>query len=470
MIRTFSALVAPLAIGVFVVSSALAQDAAVRTTERKDLSVTLYQQDLGLVSETRPVDLAAGVNQLTLENVSDQIQPETVLLRGAGTQVTDQVYAYGLLSQQALLQTHLGGEVWWRQINPQTGEKQLTEATLLAAGAPVLIEVDGRIESVDAADVVFPGLGDQLLSQPALLARVSADQAGAHDLSLQYLSSGLGWRADYVAELSEAGNKMNLTALVSLRNDTRVDFNDAAIRLVAGNVSQVQPAPLPQAAAPVMRAEMMAADVGGQSVSDRYLYTLPGRYDLASRETKQVPLFVGGDVAVERIYRFDGLVNLPQRYQESQARQASLVLSIDNSEAAGLGRPLPAGNFRVYEALPEAAGQLFAGASPIGHTPEGETFEVVLGQAFDVTAEAKRTHFERLSNETGAYEAAEEVVLKNAKPEPVTVEVVGYLPQGWKMLSESAPHEKRSASKLVWQLEVPAGGETKLDYRFRVRP
>ena len=109
---------------------------------------------------------------------------------------------------------------------------------------------------------------------------------------------------------------------------------------------------------------------------------------------------------------------------------------------------------------------LFLGEDRIRHTAEGEEVEVTLGQAFDVTGEARQTGFEQLS--AGSFEAAQEVTLRNAKARPVTVKVTGDLPPGWKMLDQSANHETETATRVAWTLEVPAGGETVLTYKVRV--
>ncbi|MEM7168703.1 MAG: DUF4139 domain-containing protein [Pseudomonadota bacterium] len=464
-------------------AKAAAAEKAIGESDRTALSLTLYQNDLALIDESRTADLPAGTHHLLLNDLSEQLRPESLLLSGKGLQVIDQTFAYGLLSQQDLLVANIGKEVWWRQVNPASGEATLTQATLVSVNGGVLLQADGRVQTVSANDVVFNDLPPGLTARPTLTASVELSDEGAQEIGLQYLTGGMGWHLTYLAELNPSGNEMTVSALVTLANGTQADFRDATIRLVAGDVRQTQPqtAALDSFGGVQMRAEAVMADVPAQQASDRYLYTLPASQDLLSRQNKQVPLFTADDVKVTRLYRVEGLVNLPPRLQAPRSQQASLVLSLDNTAEDGLGRPLPAGAFMVYESLSSDEGgssnqdgtgnsPFFAGASDIGHTAEGQSLEVILGRAFDVTAESKQTDFERLSKNTGSYEAAEQVTVTNAKAEAVAVEVIGYLPQGWKMLSESESHEKRSATQVVWQLEVPAKGSVTLDYRFRVAP
>ena len=168
---------------------------------------------------------------------------------------------------------------------------------------------------------------------------------------------------------------------------------------------------------------------------------------------------------MKREYRFDGLANGNARSGEIGPVSADLVLEIENSESLGLGAPLPAGVVRIYGPGPANA-PLFLGEDFLAQTPEGEKARLRMGSAFDVTARARTTDFERLSNRS--YETGQTIVVKNAKDQPVEVLVGGSMPQGWSMLEETAPHEEETVNRIVWRLQVQAGGETELRYRVRV--
>jgi len=133
--------------------------------------------------------------------------------------------------------------------------------------------------------------------------------------------------------------------------------------------------------------------------------------------------------------------------------------------------PLPAGVFRVFKRDSQGHAQ-FVGEDRIDHTPRNETVRLKLGKAFDVTADRKQTAFQKLAG-TGrhnqVFESAYEIVLKNAKSEPVTVTVREPMPGDWTMVSESQPHEKAAAGTAQWKVKVPANGQTTLTYRVRVR-
>ena len=211
----------------------------------------------------------------------------------------------------------------------------------------------------------------------------------------------------------------------------------------------------------------MAQEPAQHAASERYLYRYDRPVELADRETKQLTLLQAGGVAATRRVEFAELISAYPGNDDIGPLQAAMVLELENTAENGLGRPLPGGIVRVYEALGDAAGgPIFAGEDRIAHTPEGESVELTLGRAFDVTGESRRTAYERISNR--AYETAQEITLKNAKDEAVEVKVIGHMPQGWKMLRESQAHDAETANRIAWTLSVPPKGEAKFSYRVRV--
>lgn len=471
------ALIASPVVSAVLAPAVLAQEVPVKAESRRALTLTVYNQNLGLVSESRRVDLPAGESLLAIEDVPRQLQPETVLLAAPGLHVIEQSLAADLLTPQRLLEASLGQTVQLIRVNPETGEDIVEEAKVLSLAGGMVLRFGDRIEISPPGRIAFTGLPAGLRSEPALLARVFPGQAGPSDLQIDYLTSGLSWRADYVARLNTASDRLDLQALVTLTNATDSNFEGATLRLVAGEVNQAAPAPRPVLGAMAMQeadvARMAPAPQMSKAVAaaDRYVYALQRPVTLRRGETKQIPLMSARNVKVVREYRFEGVVNGHPGLEEIGPVNAALILELENDPDLGLGAPLPAGTVRVYGPAQGASGggedaTLFLGADGIDHTPEGEKARLSLGEAFDVTARAKRTVYERLSNRS--YESGQQVTVKNAKDEPVEVVLAGQMPQGWRMLEQSAEHEQESANRLLWRLTVPAGGAVELTYRIRV--
>lgn len=454
---------------VFLTASLAAAELKVGEDARQAVALTVYNQDLALISESRSLELPQGRSKVAIEGLPANLMPQTALIGGAGFRVLEQSFDNNLISQQKLLEASVGKEVRVVRSHPTTGEESLVTARLISITQGIVLQIGDRIETAVPGRLVFEEIPAGLREKPTLLAEVESEAGGASELALRYLTGGLSWSADYVAELNEAEDRLDLSAMVTLRNNTGSAFDDATLRLVAGQVNQQTPQPKQQllmaAQARGAMMESAAADVSApQSVSDRYLYDIQRPITIGAREAKQISLLAADSVAVKKVYRFDGLASAHGGANEIGPVNAAITLELENDEETGLGQPLPSGIVRVY--LAATGGSLFLGEDRIDHTPEGEKAELRLGEAFDVTARAVHTAVDRISRDT--YESAQEIVVENAKDEAVSVEVGGFFPATWKMLSESSPHEKETASQVVWKLEVPAGGSTTLTYRVRV--
>lgn len=456
---------------------AQAQDeVALGPEARQALTLTIYNSDLALVSEKRRVELSVGENRLAILDVSRQLQPESVILSGEGLALVEQGFDVDLMTPHRLLERALGERVWVRR-EAENGAPQYLEGRLISIADLPLVRIGERLEQVPHGDIVFEAEAGRegFRDRPTLFATLQSAEAGARDLGVAYLTRGLSWQADYVAALNEAEDRLDLSALITLRNDSGIDFDTATLRLVAGVINQVSAPPMMAKAA---RMEMAMADapmaagapVAQQPLGDQHLYALERPLSLANRQSKQVGLLAVSDVPVTKEYRFEELINGFGGAEEIGPVKARVQLEFENEEESGLGRPLPAGVVRVYQAgpadLPGGAAPVFLGEDRIAHSASGETLRLTTGRAFDVTGTAKRIIFDRISNKT--YETGQIVTVENAKESAISVKLVGQMPPGWRMVEESLPHEVETANRPVWTLEVPAGGEAKFSYRVRV--
>jgi hypothetical protein len=463
-----AALALPLAAAAAFPAPTQAQAATTIALEaRRALSLTVYQNGLGLVEERRWVPLVPGANRVDLLGVSERILAPSLVVSGEGLTLRDQAWRPADLTPQRLLEAAVGSRVRLVRDDPATGATVSEPAVLLSlAGGPVL-RVGDRIEIDPPGRIVLDRLPDHLSPEPRLRLALEAGDGGPREVGLAYLVEGLGWQADYVATLDESGERLALTALLTVSNGTDVAFEDAALSVVAGEVARDYGRPQPfQAASPkMMRSEMAVADsvAPPQAFGERYLYDTGRSLDLARGETRQLVLFQDLGIAAQRRLRFDGLVMAGGGPEEIGPEQATILLAFDNPQGPD-ARPLPAGTLRLYELSGER--RLFAGESALGHTPAGGTVELAVGRSFDVTGSARMTAFERLSDRV--YEVAQEITLNNAGTQPAEVEVAGQLPRGWSLLQESQAHELESANRILWRVTVPAGGEAALSYRVRV--
>jgi hypothetical protein len=336
----------------------------------------------------------------------------------------------------------------------------------------VVLRFADRIETGVPGRLAFDDVPSNLRDRPTLSVLLDA-AGGKQSLELSYLTSGLSWSADYVANLSSDGSKLDLSGWVTLTNKSGTGFNDATLQLVAGNINRVQDRAMRyKAMGAVAELARSAPAPREEALGDNHLYTFDRPTSVADNQTKQLALLSASSVPVKREYLLTGS---DYYYREAQIGmigqrlKPSVFIEFDNkgtNKEGSLGKPMPAGVVRVYAKDSKGAAQ-FVGEDRIDHTAKNETVKLRLGEAFDVTADRKQTNFKRISNSVS--ESSYRLDIRNAKDEPVTVHVLETLSGDWDVLSETAKHVKDSSHQLSWFITVPANGAAALEYTARVK-
>ncbi len=452
--------------------------------DQQSLAITIYNSDLALVKDTRNIKLSNGIQSVALRDVSAQIRPETALFKSVSAvgslYVLEQNFDFDLLTPNKLLEKYVGKTVSLIKHNPVTGLETSEQATVLSANNGTILKVGDRIETGPFSGnsnsrIVFDTIPANLRDRPTLTNLVNNTGASQQTVELSYLTGGLSWKADYVAELNAKDDMIDLSGWVTLSNTSGASYENAKLQLVAGNVNRVQEQLRPMVKS--MRSDMAMAESSApmqeESLLEYHLYTLNRATTIADNQTKQVALLSAQHIPVRK----ELLLRGADYYYHGQYGDIGTKLKVgvfvefDNSERAQLGMPLPKGVFRVYK-KDNAGNAQFVGEDLIEHTPKNEIVRLKLGEAFDVTADKKQTDFKVLpkpSKAINAYESAYEITLKNAKKEKVVVTVQEPISGDWKILSESMPHQKANSQLAIWRVEIPAEGRTTLTYRAQVK-
>ena len=445
--------------------------------DQKGVSVTIYNQNLAHVKDQTTISLPEGRQVLAFREVSAKIRPETALLSGKGLSILEQNFEFDLLSPQALLEKYVGKEVEVVKTHPTTGEESREKATVLSSQKNgVVLQMADHIESGIPGRLIFPDVPKNLRDRPTLTMLVQSKTAQEQEVELSYLTGGLGWQADYVAELNARDDALDLSGWVTLTNQSGATYQNAQLQLVAGDVHQVEPEHLGVRKA--YRQETMALATMDNAMAEEqmfeyHLYSLARPTTIKDNQSKQVALLQAGQVPCRKEFLLLGKRYYYQRQYGDIGKKMKIGVFVEvaNSKENNLGIPLPKGVMRVYKKDSQDRLQ-FIGEDRIDHTPENEIIRLKLGDAFDVTALKKQTDFKKISGFSRyhyVYESAYRIELKNGKKEPVTVKVVEPVPGDWDMLEESLPHEKAASDTAVWQVEVPSHGTTILTYRVRVK-
>lgn len=447
-------------------------------SDQTSVAVTIYNEDLALVKDNRKLNLSNGLSALSFRDVSAQIKPETALLRSlqpnSSLQVLEQNFDFDLLTPQKLLEKNVGQQVTIIRTNPNTGAETQETATVLSAQDGVVLKIGNRIETGIPGRIVYPKVPGQLKDRPTLTTQVQYKGTEQSNLELSYLTGGLQWKADYVAELSSKEDAIDLSGWVTLTNTSGSAYPNAKVQLVAGDVNRVREAIRPKTM--MMRSEAMVADAAmpsEQGLLEYHLYTLPRTTTIAENQTKQVALLSAQHIPARKELVLSGEDYYYQgAYRDIEKKQkVQVFVEFENKESSKLGIPLPKGTIRVYKKDTDGTAQ-FVGEDHIDHTPKNDTVRLKLGNAFDVTADRVQTDFKNLSktnNQVPLYESAYAITLHNAKKEAVTITVQEPINGDWKILNESQPHKKSSAHQASWQINVPAESDVTLKYRVQVK-
>ena len=461
----------------------LAQETATMLKDQKALAVTIYNDNLALVKDTREVRLPKGEARLAFQEVSAQIRPETASLRNLTAPrdfwVAEQNFDFDLLTPQKLLEKYVGEQVTVVRNLPgadgSSGKEVREEATVLATNAGTVLQFADRIETSFPGRIIFPKVPANLRARPTLVISLHSGAEKAQQLELSYLTGGLSWRADYVANLAPDEKTLDLSGWVTLTNQSGAAYPNATLQLVAGDVNRARQRPERVFAKADMAMSMAGAapKMAEESLFEYHLYTLDRPTTLAVNQTKQVALLTASAVPVRKDYLLQG-----QNYYYSgsygdlgEKQKVGVFLEFDNKESSRLGMPLPKGILRVYKRDSEGRAQ-FVGEDNLDHTPKNELVRLKLGDAFDVTARRKQTDYKSLGRQGkfgSVHESAFQVELKNAKKEPVTVSLLEPLPGDWEVLQESHAHTKEAAGTAKFRVTVPAEGSATLTYRVRVK-
>ena len=447
--------------------------------DQQEVAVTIYNDNLALVKDQRKVELDSGLNSLALRDVSAQIRPETALLRSltapGSLQILEQNFDFDLLTPEKMLEKYVGKTVSIVRTNVATGVETTEQAQVLSANNGVVLKIGDRIETGIPGRIVYNDVPNNLRDRPTLVVQLENKSTASQSVELSYLTGGLGWKADYVAELNAAENKLDLSGWVTLTNTSGTAYRNAKLQLVAGDVNQIQDDR--NARMEVMRMKPMAAaapaPMAEESLFEYHLYTLNRPTTLAENQTKQVALLSAANVPArkELVLRGTGYYYQDRHGELGQKLKADVYVEFDNKQNEGLGMPLPKGILRVYK-KDSAGNAQFVGEDKIDHTPKNETVRLKLGAAFDVTADKKQTDFTKLPNPAkgvNLYESAYEIVLKNAKKEAVTVKVQEPIPGDWKILQSNHTQRKADSNTAEWQITIPAESKTTLNYRVQVK-
>lgn len=447
---------------------------------RESLSLTIYNTNLGLVTERRTVELPEGRVKLRFTDVPRSIDATSVQVKSLtdrdALSLIEQQYRFDPLTPETLLKRYVGKEVILvgTRLEENTEAIQSQRATLLSyeqnqavwkIGSEIVINPSYR-------EIHFPTLPEGLTPQPTLVWLLRNSHAGRQTIEVSYLTEGLDWQAHYVLHIGPEGTQADLKGWVTITNQSGTAYEDADLSLIAGQPRRVSERPSPRYPRAV-QAMAAKAPVEEQFAERRFfeyhLYRLHRRTNLPDQQPKQLSLISASDVRLTKEYVINGQrTYYLQRLRPGQPvrEEVEVAVRFENTEDNHLGAALPAGIVRVYQADADDH-ERFVGEDRIPHTPDGEPIRVRVGTAFDIVAERKQTEYQKMADRL--FESAFELTIRNRKQQDVTVLVNEPISGDWEIISANYPYEKTTAGSVQFTVPITAQREAVLVYRVRVR-
>ncbi|MBP5399422.1 MAG: DUF4139 domain-containing protein [Alphaproteobacteria bacterium] len=478
-------LMSALAIFLGLTANALATEIVIKDTDSKNLDITIYNKNLALVKDVRNVNLQKGENDIAFEGVSSAIKPESAILYAQGIKVLEQNYDYDILDLNNIIEKSVGKNVKTIKINPSNGEKIFDTAKILSFvnGTPIL-EFSYGIDANFDGQLLFEDLPAGLRRKPTLVAKIKSDTANSNNISLAYLTNGINWKTNYVANVID-NTKLNLTAWVTINNESGIDYNNANVQLVAGEVNQTYENSAPRRNGMVMMAAAtskmaMADGVVQEDISAYHLYTLPNKTTIKDKQTKQISLMERNSVKYKKEAELNSLLHFyPDSNSEFKNQHLAMYYTINNDENSNLGVPLPEGIIRFYENDAQKNMQ-FIGENRISHVAKGETMRLNLGNYSNIFANGKINKINKLPEEKQVntspncvkylnfYTYDAEIEVFNSSKNPQEISIKQNFPQDAEVIEQNIKGKNDQANIYQWIFNVPADNKQRLTFKVKI--
>lgn len=442
--------------------------------DQTGVEVTVYNNNLGLVKDTRTIRLPKGAGELRFMDVASAIMPVTVHAQSLKTPqnftILEQNYEYDLINSSKLMDKYVGKKIKIVDWNKFQDRKEVVEATLLSNNRGPIYKINDEIYLGHPGTPVLPKLPENLIAKPTLTWLFESGKTGPQDIEVSYLTRNMTWKADYVVVVNKDDTSADVSGWVTLDNKSGTIYRQARLKLVAGEVHRVaqdagRMVPAAPAALEMRRAK--ADQFQEKAFFEYHIYDLQRRTTLKDKQTKQISLLEADGVKINKELLVYGLKSwFTRQYREQNPKQpVAVYIKFKNSKDNSLGMPLPAGIMRLYKQDQDGSSQ-FIGEDKIDHTPKDEEVKLKIGEAFDVVAERVQTDFRRIT--TRLYESEWELKIRNHKDREVAVGIIEPVFGNWEVVSNNQPYKKIGAFTIRFDVKVPKDGEVKVKYRIRV--
>ena len=408
--------------------------------------ITIYNDDLSLVRSSFDLKLKKDRQDYNFSDITSRIDPASVIVSSGDKKlrVAEQNYEYDLAGKGQIMAKYIDKEVTLitkKQDSTYQGVMKYYDGSsigLLESGTNKLLIVnEAEIETIQLAE-----LPSNFYTKPTLHWSLIAPKSATYPVMMTYLTGGFSWDVAYNAVWDD--KTLALNSWVTIKNYSGKAFDDVTLKLIAGEVNRVRDSYYRNEDYMTDGAmgfgKMSAPSFEEKAFADLHMYTLDQKVSFADKQTKQLEMYPPMNVKADAVYEY-----------RTYSGGVSSVIRFKNTEANGIGKPLPKGSFRIYKQDTDKNLE-FIGEDAINHTSKNEEISLTTGKAFDLVAETivkdSRTLSQRVTERTI------QVTLRNNSKDKKTIDVIHMLNANTRIMSASVKYTEDQNLKVTLPVEI----------------
>jgi hypothetical protein len=294
----------------------------------------------------------------------------------------------------------------------------------------VSIDTDSiRLRALDHPDKVTLLSVSYPPNEAALVWDISSDSDYAETVRISYLLSNIDRLITYKAVADKAETFVDLKSYLVLRNFSGEDFAKARVLLDYGEAFE---------------------------------------QGIDHEETKQMLFLQSPKVPITKVWKFDAAVQ-PWDPEKLENQNVGIPVSfrIVNDANSSLGEfALWGGKARIFQDDGHGS-TIFLGEDMTGLVPVGQKMELYIGDSRDIVVTQRKMQDSRIithKNNRGEpvlYDTIEQITAKieNFKDSPAALTMIQHIPGQWDMENCNMKYEKKDASTLEFDIQLPARTE-----------
>ena len=423
--------------------------------DSKNNSLIIYNSNVGLVHESRDLKLKKEDTRIIYEDVASSINTDSVNVSlPKGISLFSQQYRYDKLTQNKLLDAHIGEKVSVNVLKDAKNFKIIRATLLSNDGSSCIIKHQNQISIVESKNIIFDTIPKELITQPSLVWNIQTDKEIDSHMSIDYLIDHISFKSDYILQLE--GERANLNGWITIDNRSGKAFENTELHVLAGEINRSRQARQNYRVATSIVKMADSTEVAHQAYEGYHFYTIPFKVNLANNEKTQIKFITQNDIDIKREYRVQ--MNNPNHFSGEVKHDVTQEITIK-----GLDFPLPKGIARTYSKLQNT--NILLGESNIQHTPKDTPISLTLGKNFDLKLTETLTNTERGSR---YHENDVTYTIKNSSNETKTVEIS--VPFSNNHSDEITSKEKYTFTQgnlVTFKIKVQAQSTKKFDVHYR---